>query len=60
MQFDLVGRVDVLNGFEAPFDIINKKRNKKKTLTEARSQEGTFADLDLLGGSGELNFTFTN
>ena len=30
MEMDLVGRVDVLNGFEAPFDVINKSGTKKK------------------------------
>ena len=35
--FSMVGRVDVLNGFEAPFDIINKKRNQKKPVAIPRS-----------------------
>ena len=30
----MVGRVDVLNGFEAPFDIINKSGTKKKVSQE--------------------------
>ena len=36
MEMDLVGRVDVLNGFEAPFGITNKRRNKKKAQLERR------------------------
>ena len=37
MEMDLVGRVDVLNGFEAPFDIINKSGTKKNGNAKAMS-----------------------
>ena len=42
MEMDLVGRVDVLNGFEAPFGITNKRRNKKKVR---RNIEGKMEEL---------------
>ena len=47
MEMDLVGRVDVLNGFEAPFDIINKSGTKKNMsrrgeAAEADGQHGGF------------------
>ncbi len=38
MEMDLVGRVDVLNGFEAPFGITNKRRNKKKKREQSHSR----------------------
>ena len=38
MEMDLVGRVDVLNGFEAPFDIINKSGTKKNIRMKEMQQ----------------------
>ena len=44
MQFDLVGRVDVLNGFEAPFDIINKSGTKKIPTHQISNKYTNFID----------------